>query len=1213
MEGFDADDTIATVISPDSRELVLPAPAELSLDPGARVGERYVITELLGRGGFGEVYRVLDEAEARRPLALKLHRFKGRSPEALEALRGEFSLLASLRHPHLAVVHDFGQIGDEVAFFTQDLVAGVPLHRAGLPLTSERTIRLVGQLARALDYLHSRGVLHGDVKPSNVLVDLARDHVTLLDFGIARAFGTPERGRVAGTFGYLAPEVFGGESLDGRVDLYALGVTLYRLAVGHPPFRGAPTEIVRAQLVEGAPPLPEGALPPPLTRLVERLLCVDPAGRPASAAELLAELAEASGVSLPHDTSDSLASFVLSARAIGLDAPRDALVRRTQSAGPIVVIGEGGTGKSRLLREARHRVQLSGRQWISVTATRASEGHTVISDLAGAVLTSSIVERISEEDRIELARTMPELRRSGERIAVALDPERASRARMAALLRAVDLRFERGGGVVAIEDLHWAEGAALERVLALLELARAASTRAAFVLTARSGSEAEGRLRALSNAVLETTSLAPEASRALVEATFGSFEVIEGTELAADLARGPASALCVQESLRLAIERGAVVRRAGRWQRAAPLPALELDAVLVARISLLDPDARDLARAAAVLRRSSSLADLAAMVGKSVEEGAEPLGRLVRSGIVEHERDARGASRYAMHDRFVDAVLSSSDARALAALGRRAAERLERSGSDWRAWREAAAHRRRTGDAEGALRSLRRGAEIAAAAGRPDVAVELLEREADERAAIGEVPIELWLRVLDQAMVGGLGDKAAAALSRLRAARPSDRERVEIALREARAHAARGEADEARSRCREAREEARRLGVAAAEVELTLVEADVESRHGDAKAGAALYAGAAVQARALGDAALEARAHLGASVVAMYLGNNAGVHDHALAALVAAQRSGDPVLTSESQRALGNAHRERGELVDSLRCYENAVRTARASGAIENEAKALNNFGVDATRLGRLSDAVEAYRRAIRLKERLGAEASADVTRNNLAYLLGAIGDHEEAKALLEAIIARATGNAGELIARANLAELAVHEGRVDEGVMALEAADAISEQRGLTQFRGQLGAALARALTMRGAPDDLSRAEAILESMASYADQAPTEQGRYAVAKALLWDRRGEHARAEVCARDAVSHGLRGAYLFGCLGSRLEALWVHAVSLGRLGRAAEASELASRALLTLTWLGESLGGEAARRRMMDASALHRTIRAARLDVPVGHSWHPEA
>ncbi|MCZ7686335.1 MAG: tetratricopeptide repeat protein [Sandaracinaceae bacterium] len=493
------------------------------------------------------------------------------------------------------------------------------------------------------------------------------------------------------------------------------------------------------------------------------------------------------------------------------------------------------------------------------------------------------------------------------------------------------------------------------------------------------------------------------------------------------------------------------------------------------------------------------------------------------------------------------------------------------------------------------------------------MAVELLEREAEERASGGEVPIELWLRVFDQAMVGGLGEKAAAALARLRAARPSERERVEVSLREARGLAARGEADGARSLCRGAREEARGLGMAAVEVELTLVEADVESRYGDANAGAALYAGAAEQARALGDAALEARAHLGASVVAMYLGKNAGVHDHALAALVAAQRSGDPVLTSESQRALGNAHRERGELVDSLRCYENAVRTARASGAIENEAKALNNFGVDATRLGRLSDAIEACRRAIRLKERLGAEASADVTRNNLAYLLGAIGEHEEAGALLDAVIARATGNAGELIARANLAELAVQEGRVDEGVAALEAADAISEQRGLTQFRGQLGAALARALTMRGAAADLARAASILAAMASYADQAPTEQGRYAVAEALLWDRRGEHERAEACARHAVSHGLRGAYLFGCLGSRLEAIWVHAVALGRLGRTAEAGEQGSKALLTLTWLGASLDGEAARRRMLDASALHRTIRAARLDVPVGHSWHPEA
>ncbi|MBZ0119940.1 MAG: serine/threonine protein kinase, partial [Sandaracinaceae bacterium] len=312
-------ETLASVNALSSQ--VRPRDPPAAVAEGARIADRYRVVALLGRGGYGEVYRVADELDGGRPLALKLYRVGAAPPEALDALRGEFSLLASLHHPHRARVHDFGQVG-ELAFFTQELVEGVPAHHAGLDLGSERLVRLVAQLARALDYLHGRDLLHGDIKPSNVLIDVEREHLTLLDFGIARSFGRVGE-QVAGTFGYLAPELLLGGSVDGRADLYAVGALLYRLASGRVPFHGTPSEIVTAQLEGPPPPLP-ASMPPALARIVERLLALDPAARFASAAELVQELSRATGVVISGDV--SLTSFVLGARSVGLDPERARLV-----------------------------------------------------------------------------------------------------------------------------------------------------------------------------------------------------------------------------------------------------------------------------------------------------------------------------------------------------------------------------------------------------------------------------------------------------------------------------------------------------------------------------------------------------------------------------------------------------------------------------------------------------------------------------------------------------------------------------------------------------------------------------------------------------------------------------------------------------------------------------------------------------------------------
>ena len=232
----------------DSASRSAPRADERLFADGAVIVGRYVVEELLGQGGFGQVYRVRDEHADGRLLALKLARLHDAGSRSLETLKSEFALLAALSHPNLAKVHDFGHVGEDIAYFTQSLVTGVPLNESGLRPDDPATMPVWAQLCRALEYLHERGILHRDVKPSNILVDFDSAHLTLLDFGISRALGSADDRLLLGTWAYMPPEAISGGPLDARSDLYSLGVTLYRQVLGRVPFEGPASEVLAAHL-----------------------------------------------------------------------------------------------------------------------------------------------------------------------------------------------------------------------------------------------------------------------------------------------------------------------------------------------------------------------------------------------------------------------------------------------------------------------------------------------------------------------------------------------------------------------------------------------------------------------------------------------------------------------------------------------------------------------------------------------------------------------------------------------------------------------------------------------------------------------------------------------------------------------------------------------------------------------------------------------------
>ncbi|MGW4587144.1 serine/threonine-protein kinase [Amycolatopsis thermoflava] len=260
----------------------------------------YRIEDLLGRGGMGEVHRAYDTAHD-RVVALKRLSEPFVGDEAYRArFRRESQIVARLREPHVIPIHAFGEI-DGRLYLDMRLVEGADLkdQLAAGPMPPVRALALLAQVAGALDAAHADGLVHRDVKPSNILVTPA-DFVYLVDFGIARGAGPDataitQSGAVIGTLDYMAPERFGDAPVDGRADVYALACVLFECLTGRRPFPAAePLAQVRAHLQDPPPRASALAnLPPALDDVLLRGMAKDPAHRFATAGQLIAAARQA--------------------------------------------------------------------------------------------------------------------------------------------------------------------------------------------------------------------------------------------------------------------------------------------------------------------------------------------------------------------------------------------------------------------------------------------------------------------------------------------------------------------------------------------------------------------------------------------------------------------------------------------------------------------------------------------------------------------------------------------------------------------------------------------------------------------------------------------------------------------------------------------------------------------------------------------------------
>jgi len=679
------------------------------LAPGTVLAHRYKLNEELGRGGMGIVFRATDQ-QLERAVAVKVlpAAAASTSTHGAERLLREARAAAALNHPAIVAVYDVGEHGG-IPFFVMELVEGSNLHQAP-PTDLAEIVRVACRICDALEHAHAAGVVHRDLKPENVLLTGASGarEIKLADLGVAVHASSSRRitdsGAIVGTVSYMAPEQAMGQPVDGRADLYALGVVLYELVTGRLPFIGArPLEVVSQHV--HAPVVPPRSVVPSipvgLDAAIVRLLAKDPAQRFATAAE--ARTALARSLTAPADEVGEPAAAVailnalcrgkLVGRADELAEARELWRRARDGAGHCLLIsGEPGAGKTRLARELLIQAAIDG-ALVLTGACYEYEAATPYLPFAEAfrrfvreMVDDGALRAAVGDGARRLAKLAPEIEARlgpfGERPELAPHEERllffdavAQVLRAVARSRAVCLY---------IDDLHWADSSSLWLLGHLLRALR--GERVLFVASYR---EVElDRAHPLSNALLDwnrerlSTRIAlkrfgREATRAQLGALLGEAVPVDFADAVHRETEG--NPFFVEEVLKALIEQGSVRRESGRWKReevAGLTIPQSVKATVGHRLDRVSPECNEVLRAAAVLGKSFDFTELLEVAGERGEDSLlDAVDAAVCAQLLVAERDETFVFT---HDKIREVLYEELNPIRRRRLHRRTAEGLER-------------------------------------------------------------------------------------------------------------------------------------------------------------------------------------------------------------------------------------------------------------------------------------------------------------------------------------------------------------------------------------------------------------------------------------------------------------------------------------------------------------------------------------------------------
>ncbi len=755
--------------------------------PDRQLNERYRLLAELGQGGMGTVYSAHDNVLDRQ-VAVKVLTDAGLGQQARARLLAEAKAAARLNHPNIVSVYDAGEAGG-VPYVVMELVEGQSLHEQPVRDLDE-ILFIARQIAAALEHAHGQGIVHRDLKPENVSVSRGAragtvDRVKLMDFGLAHSLSSRAavEGGLLGTIFYLAPEQALGQQVDGRVDLYALGVMLYEMVTGRLPFAGDDPLTVLSQHLHASVVPPRTLrpdVPPALEAIILRLLAKEPGDRYPSAADLLAALEAVSVAPEPAGApassrpvaSVSLLEQLNRGRLVGrsreLAELRSLWNRARQGQAQLVLLsGEPGVGKTRLANEAMLVARLDGAAVLEggcYEYEMAMPYLPFVEALRGWVHRqddSALRQHLEGPTAAELARLAPEIQaRLGRLQASAPLPPQEERLRLFDHLA----RFFQGlagerGLLLFLDDLQWADQGSL---LLLRYLLRALRHDRALILAAYREVELD-RSHPLAAALVEWNRdrlavriplgrLGREETAGLLAALFGAEQVTdEFVEVIYRETEG--NPFFVEEVVKALVEQGQIYRQEGRWQRLEigelSIPQSVKEAI-GRRLSRLGEDCLEVLYAAAPLGKSFSFRELAAVTGS----GEDPLLDALDEALGAQILRAGGGETFAFtHDKIREVLYAELNPVRRRRTHQRIGEALERLyAAEPRAHVvDLAYHFLESGDQARALRYLRLAGEEASRVYAHDEALEHYAQAGELAQVLGLPDEEL---AIHQAMAG---------------------------------------------------------------------------------------------------------------------------------------------------------------------------------------------------------------------------------------------------------------------------------------------------------------------------------------------------------------------------------------------------------------------------------------------------------------------------
>jgi tetratricopeptide (TPR) repeat protein len=973
---------------------------------GQRLGAYDILSEL-GHGGMGVVYRANDRLSG-KPVALKriltvTHEADatsfGHSSELRVSLAKEFQVLASLHHPNIINVLDYGFDGKGQPYFVMSLLDQPrTLVEAARNQPLARQMGLVVDVLQALAYLHRHDIVHRDLKPGNVLVT-ADGVVKVLDFGLAVPVGQDVES--AGTVFYIAPEVLAGGLATQPSDLYAVGVMIFEILAGRRPFEITDTSDIFHDILNRTPDTDSLDVSDPLKAVIVKLLAKNPAHRYQEAYEVIRELCAAIGQPAPPESEAIRQSFLEAAQFVGRETELDQLLAALSGAmegrgSSWLVGGESGIGKSRLLDELRTQALVSGA--LLLRGQAVAQGGLPYQAWVDVVRRLVVTTDISDLEASVLKAILPDIGALIGRDVPDAPEVDASAGQQRLSLAVLDLITRQPEPVLLLlEDLHWAS----ESLDILRALNRMVDEARLLIVASYRNDERPDLPDEMPSMKIITLGRLPQPS--IVELATSMIGEGGRQRQILDLLQRETegNVFFLVEVLRaLAEEAGSL---GGIVGMALPerVMAGGVQQIVRRRLARAPLAAQPLLRLAAVAGRQLDLKVLETLIQALPQLQAMPLDAWLTACANAAVLERQGAIWRFAHDKLREALVADLPAEQRPGLHRQVAEALERLYPNDDA--QAAIlmeHWHQAGDsAKEAYYAGRAGIGAAAryahqeALGYLDRALKLLPEGATEAR------YQLLMTRVQIAHIQGLREIQARDLDSLYTLADQlqdDRRRAEVRVQRAALLGVTGDSADAITAAQEAVRLAQAVGAAALEVEAYIEWGTALWKLSDYAASRAQFELLLPKTEAFPHLKAYSLRHL--SVVAARQGEPEASENFSQQALVIFQALGDPIGESTILRGLGAAHYVRGDFARARDFNLQAIRRFHETGDRLGESVVYNNMGIMADDQGDYVGARQYVEMSLAIKRQIGERQGEASGLINLGFFAMAQGDFPAAQ-----------------------------------------------------------------------------------------------------------------------------------------------------------------------------------------------------------------------